>query len=132
MEPTDSKSQPMARVLVADDEHVIAETLAIILRRSGYEVLVVHDGQAAVQQAEIWKPQALLIDVIMPLLNGIDAAIQISSLLPGCRIVLISGQGATADLLHDAGERGHFFEVLAKPVHPSEVLQRLEGLKAAA
>lgn len=117
MEVTRAKRQQLPRVLVADDEPVIAETLAIILRRSGFEVDVVHDRQAAVTQAEIWKPDALLIDVMMPVMNGIEAAIQISSFLPDCRIVLISGETATSDLQHEAENRGHSFEVLPKPIH---------------
>ncbi|HKO17526.1 MAG TPA: response regulator [Acidobacteriaceae bacterium] len=131
MEVTQSKRQPSPRVLVADDEPVTAETLAVILRRSGFEVVVVHDGHTAVRQAEMWKPHALVSDVVMPVMNGIDAAIQISSSLPGCRIVLISGTFATTDLQRDAGERGHWFEVLPKPIHPRELLERLQGLKAA-
>src|SRR5579863_5822530 len=89
-----------ARILIAEDEPVIAETLAMILRRSGFEVAVVHDGQAAVKEAQRWQPNALVSDVVMPLMNGIEAAIQISRLFPACRIVLMSGQAATADLQH--------------------------------
>lgn len=126
-----SKSQPSPRVLVADDEPVIAETLAIILRRSGFEAVVVHDGQAAVRQAKAWQPHALVSDVMMPVMNGIDAAIEISSLLPSCRIVLFSGQAATLDLQHEAEKKGHHFEVLPKPVHPTELLSRLQGLTPA-
>lgn len=131
MDLLSSKNQPSPRVLVADDEPVIAETLAIILRRSGFEVAVVHDGEAAIRQAQAWAPDALVSDVMMPLMNGIDAAIQISLLLPACRIVLLSGQAATVDIQHDAEQKGHFFEVLPKPVHPRELLARLQGLKPA-
>ena len=55
----------------------------------------------------------------------IEAAIQISSIFPGCRVVLLSGQAETADLLRDARVRGHEFEILLKPVHPSMLLDRL-------
>ena len=132
MEFMPSKTRVSPRVLVAEDEPVIAETLAIILRRSGFEVVVVHDGQAAIRHAESWQPHALVSDVVMPMMNGIEAAIQISSLLPECRIVLLSGQAATSDLQHEAAERGHYFEVLPKPIHPRELLERLQGLEAVA
>ena len=131
MELTQTNKQPSPRVLVADDEPVIAETLAIILRRSGFEVVVAHDGQAAVRQAKAWQPDALVSDVMMPVMNGIDAAIEINALLPACRIVLFSGQAATLDLQQQAEQKGHFFEVLPKPVHPSELLARLQGLGTA-
>lgn len=120
-----------SRILVAEDEPVIAETLALILRRSGFEVAVVHDGGAAVKQAQTWQPHAVVSDVVMPVMNGIEAAIQITRIVPGCRIVLMSGQASTADLQRDAARQGHFFEVLAKPVPPDELLERLKGLPSA-
>jgi len=62
----------------------------------------------------------------MPDMNGIDAAIQIRGFLPGCKILLFSGQAATADLLENARQRGHEFEILAKPVHPQDLLEKLK------
>lgn len=116
------------RVLVVDDERTIAETLGIILRKSGFDTAVVYDGQAAVDKAENWRPDAVVSDVIMPKMNGIDAAIRIAALLPACRIVLLSGQAMTADLVHQAKLKGHYFEILAKPVPPQELIERLRGL----
>jgi len=115
------------RVLVADDEKVIADTLAIILNQNGYDASAVYTGTAAVEKARATRPDLVISDVIMPDMNGIDAAIKIRALLPGCKILLFSGQAATADLLEDARKRGHEFEILAKPVHPSDLLQKLRG-----
>jgi CheY-like chemotaxis protein len=67
----------------------------------------------------------LISDVIMADLNGIDAAIRIRSLLPTIKILLFSGQAATADLLEKARAQGYEFEILAKPVHPQDLLNRL-------
>jgi CheY-like chemotaxis protein len=66
-----------------------------------------------------------LADVVMPGMSGIEAAIQISTMIPGCRVLLLSGQAATSDLLRDARVRGHDFEILLKPVHPNQLLDRL-------
>ena len=55
----------------------------------------------------------------------IDAAINIRKFLPSCKILLFSGQAATADLLENARARGHQFEILAKPVHPQDLLAKL-------
>jgi CheY-like chemotaxis protein len=60
-------------------------------------------------------------------LTGIDAAIKIRSLLPNCKILLFSGQAATADLLDRARNQGHEFEILAKPVHPQDLLAKLRS-----
>lgn len=115
------------KVLVADDERVIADTLAIILNQSGFEALAVYSGEKAVEMAKSWRPDMLISDVIMTDLNGIDAAIQIRALLPTCKILLFSGQAATADLLERAQTQGHQFEILAKPVHPQDLLAKLRS-----
>ena len=113
------------RVLVVDDEHVIADTLAIILSQHGYEATAAYTGTAAVERARSIKPDLVISDVIMPDMNGIEAAVRIRSFLPDCKILLFSGQAATADLLESARARGHEFEILAKPVHPQDLLAKL-------
>src|ERR1700689_3241921 len=115
------------RVLVVDDEKVIADTLAKILDMNGYDASAVYTGTAAVESAPSLKPDLVISDVIMPDMNGIEAAISIRGFLPTCRILLFSGQAATADLLENARAQGHEFEILAKPVHPSDLLAKLRG-----
>jgi len=115
------------RVLVVDDERVIADTLAIILNQSGFSATAVYSGEKAVEMAEKLRPDMVISDVIMNDLNGIDAAIQIRAMLPGCKILLFSGQAATADLLDKVRGQGHEFEILAKPVHPQDLLARLRS-----
>jgi DNA-binding response OmpR family regulator len=122
-----SETQVKPKVLVADDERVIADTLAIILNQSGFEATAVYTGEKAVEMARTLKPDMLISDVIMTDLNGIDAAIRIRELLPSCKILLFSGQAATADLLDRARGQGHEFEILAKPVHPQDLLARLRS-----
>jgi len=120
---TEIKAKP--RVLVVDDEHVIADTLAIILNQAGFNASAVYTGTDAVELARSEKPNLIISDVIMPDMNGIEAAILIRGFLPACKILLFSGQAATADLLESARARGHEFEILAKPVHPQDLLAKL-------
>jgi CheY-like chemotaxis protein len=115
------------KVLVVDDERVIADTLAMILNQSGFEARAVYSGEKAVELAAAFTPDMLITDVIMADLNGIDAAIMIRALLPNIKILLFSGQAATADLLEKARAKGYEFEILAKPVHPQDLLSRLQG-----
>lgn len=115
------------KVLVADDESVIADTLAMILNQSGFDARPVYSGEKALELASTFAPDMLISDVIMADLNGIDAAIQIRALLPGIKILLFSGQAATADLLEKARAQGYEFEILAKPVHPQDLLNKLRG-----
>lgn len=115
------------KVLVVDDERVIADTLAIILNQGGFEASAVYTGTGAVERARQEKPDLIISDVIMPDMNGIEAAIKIRAILPDCKILLFSGQAATADLLEKARLEGHEFEILAKPVHPQDLLAKLRG-----
>ncbi len=76
------------KVLVADDERVIADTLAMILNQSGFDARAVYSGEKALEMAPTFAPDMLISDVIMADLNGIDAAIQIRSMLPTVKILL--------------------------------------------
>lgn len=115
------------KVLVADDEKVIANTLAQILTQSGFDAVAVYNGKEAVETAKTMSPDLVISDVIMPELNGIQAAIQIRSMLPKTKILLFSGQASTADLLEEARNEGHQFEILAKPVHPQDLLAKIKS-----
>ncbi len=115
------------KILVADDERVIADTLAMILNQSGFQARAVYSGESALELAPTFKPDMLISDVIMADLNGIDAAIRIRTLLPEIKILLFSGQAATADLLEKARKQGYEFEILAKPVHPQDLLNKLRA-----
>jgi CheY-like chemotaxis protein len=120
--------RPRPKVLVVDDERVIADTLAMILNKHGYDAFPVYTGTAAVERARSVRPDLIISDVIMPgELNGIEAAINIRAFLPSCKILLFSGQAATADLLESARAQGHEFEILAKPVHPTDLLAKLRS-----
>ena len=114
------------KVLVVDDERVIADTLAIILNKSGFDASAVYSGSGAVDSARSAPPDLIISDVIMEDMNGIEAAIEIRKFLPQCKILLFSGQAATADLLEQARKKGHEFEILAKPVHPQDLLARIK------
>ena len=123
MSPKENRSK--RKVLVVDDEHRIADTLAVILNQSGFDASAAYTGMQAVDRARETRPDLVITDVIMPDMNGIEAAIQIRALLPACKILLFSGQAATADLLERARAQGHEFEILAKPVHPQDLLSKL-------
>ncbi|HTM89005.1 MAG TPA: response regulator [Terriglobales bacterium] len=120
-------SNAKPKVLVVDDEHVIADTLAIILNQNGFDAQPIYTGEDAINQARRLRPNLLISDVIFKneAITGIDVAIQVRKSVPGCKILLFSGQAATADLLETARAQGHQFEILAKPVHPQDLLSKL-------
>jgi len=121
----EAKNRP--KVLVVDDERVIADTLVMILNQSGFDARAVYSGEGALELAPTFEPDMLISDVIMADLNGIDAAIRIRALLPHIKTLLFSGQAATADLLEKARAQGYEFEILAKPVHPQDLLNKLRA-----
>jgi len=113
------------KVLVADDEHVIADTVAMILNKNGFDARAVYSGDKVLEMAPAFRPDMLISDVNMPGVNGIDAAIHLRGLLPDIKILLFSGNSATAGLLEKARSEGYQFDFLAKPVHPHDLLSRL-------
>jgi CheY-like chemotaxis protein len=125
--PDTTSTVTKSRILVADDEQVIANTLAIILNRAGFEARAVYSGEKAIEALESFRPDMLISDVIMTGMTGIEAAIVTRQKMPKCKILLFSGQAATADLLEQARADGHEFEILAKPVHPTDLLAKLRA-----
>ena len=116
------------RILIVDDEHSIADTLAAVFRIKGHEAMAVYSAESAVQTVEQFEPDIVLSDVMMGKMTGVDLAIYLSKARPGCKVVLFSGQAATADLLTEASRKGHKFHLLAKPIHPQKLLEDLAVL----
>jgi CheY-like chemotaxis protein len=115
----------LPRILVVDDEPLIADTLVQILNKNGFLAQAAYDGRQAIEAARDSRPEIILSDVLMPHIDGVEAAILIRAMLPDTRIVLFSGQSATVELLASARQRGHDFELLPKPIHPTQLLKHL-------
>jgi CheY-like chemotaxis protein len=122
---TSDQAASKRRVIVADDEETIATTLAIILNQAGFEARAVFSGEKVFELLVSFQPEMLITDVIMPGMTGIEVAIAVRNRLPDCKILLFSGQAATANLLEQAKTHGHEFEIVAKPIHPSDLLAKL-------
>lgn len=121
-------------VLVVDDERVIADTLSVILTRSGFTVLTAYEAETALQLAAINQPHLLLSDVMMgPGMDGTQLAMKMMQTVPGCKVLLFSGHAATVDLLAKARSMGHDFTLMSKPVHPADLLAKIsESFSPAA
>lgn len=128
MEQRPASCRKQRRVFVVDDENLIATTLAAILCLKGYACTAFSRPIEALEAARSDPPDLLISDVVMPTLSGIDLAIQLKSHCPDCRVLLLSGQATTWDLLETARADGHEFEVLLKPMHPSELLKKVEAV----
>jgi CheY-like chemotaxis protein len=126
-------------VLVVDDERIIADTLSIILSKSGFSTMTAYNGVAALELARTRMPDLIISDVMMPGMTGIELAITVAQTIPECKILLFSGQATTVDLLEKARGAGYDFAAMTKPVHPTDMLKRVseclamrETLSAAA
>lgn len=118
------------RILVVDDERAIADSLREIIESAGYEVRAAYSGEQAIAVVKEFCPAILLTDVLMPERNGFEIALEIKKSCPECRLLLFSGQAATAELAQRFGptftSRGYRFELLPKPLHPAALLTKLE------
>lgn len=119
---------PGSRVFVVDDEHLIASSLAAILRMNGFSAKSFTCAREALDAARLQPPDLLISDVMMPDISGIDLAILLSAQCPNCKVLLFSGQATTADLLQAARDKGYDFRLLSKPVHPTDLLSEVGTL----
>lgn len=117
------------KVLVVDDEHSIADTLTIILRHHGFDAATAYCGATAVEAARLWDPDILLTDVVMPDMNGIEAAVLIQAAHPRCKVLLFSGQAAAQEMLAARLDAANF-RFLQKPIHPIDLIDSLRTLVA--
>lgn len=116
------------RILVVDDEQLIAQSLRDILTRAGFDTVYALSGTEAIEMAEQICPDIVISDVIMPDLDGVQTAIRIRRACPDARILLFSGQAATSDMLQRARAEGHDFDLLPKPIHPARLLAAITKL----
>jgi CheY-like chemotaxis protein len=114
-------------ILVVDDEALIADTIVQILNRNGFAAQAAYNGREAIDLARRIQPMVILSDVLMPHIDGVEAAIAIREFCPDTRIVLFSGQSATTEILARARAQGHNFELLPKPIHPTQLIKHLRN-----
>lgn len=115
----------LRRVIVVDHRKSVADTFVEILRLHGFEAMALYSGEDAVAIAPAYRPCAVLLDVMLPGLNGLDAAQLILDQLPGCRAILMSGHPQTAELIRSERHSSLPLEILPKPVHPQTILNAI-------
>jgi DNA-binding NarL/FixJ family response regulator len=116
------------QILIADDHAIFAEGLKLLLEKSYKVVGIVGNGRAMVTEAAKLKPQVIVVDVGMPLLNGFDAARRIREQQPGVKLVFLTMQD-DANLAAAALELGATAFVL-KQQAGSELMKAIERVLA--
>jgi DNA-binding NtrC family response regulator len=115
------------RVVIVDDERIIADTLAMILNMQGFYAVPAYSGETAVELARTLKPDVLISDLFMGDLSGVEAAQAIVEMLPSCRVLFITAQATLPDAAV-FGIQGQEFEILQKPFRPEDLLRQLEEI----
>jgi two-component system OmpR family response regulator len=113
------------KVLVIDDERAIVSLHAAIFESQGYETATAYSGEEAVEVADSFRPDCIVSDITMGAMSGVEAAIEILSRLPQCKVLFISGNASYEGSLEKARAKGFHFEALEKPAAPREVLARI-------
>ena len=111
------------RILIIDDDEALRDSLQLVLCAEGYEVAAASEGRQALGLAEDGVFDAILCDLRMPGIDGLELLPELVQRLPGTTIILMSAYG-NADLAIEAMQRGAY-DYLAKPFQPAEVLLTL-------
>ena len=118
------------RVLVVDDNRDAATTLAMVLRNFGHTVFTAHDGETALRTGEQEEPDAIILDIGMPEMNGYEVAQRVRRTTWGNDVLLLAltGWGQKEDI--DRALRSGFDAHLTKPADPEHIEHLLEEFLA--
>ncbi len=114
------------RVLVVDDEPSLAELLASVLRYEGWEIQTASDGAGAVRVARDFKPDAVVLDIMLPDFDGLEVLRRLRTTLPQVCVLFLTARDAVEDRV--AGITAGGDDYVTKPFSLEEVLARLRGL----
>jgi two-component system, OmpR family, response regulator len=114
------------RVLVVDDEPSLAELLASVLRYEGWEIKTAGDGAGAVRAAREFRPDAVVLDIMLPDVGGLEVLRRVRTELPQVCVLFLTARDAVEDRV--AGITAGGDDYVTKPFSLEEVLARLRGL----
>ena len=114
------------RVLVADDEQRILNFLSSKLRVSGYEVLTASNGVEALEQVQAQEPDLIVLDVLMPRMDGFETLKELRS-FSSVPVIILSARGTNVDKVKGLSLGAD--DYLAKPFSPDELIARIEAVR---
>jgi CheY-like chemotaxis protein len=123
----------MERILVVDDEQAVRETVQLLLKREGFNVVVAEGGSAALEAAEIFSFDMMIVDVVMPDMDGLETVRLLHTGAPKVPIIVMSAHGSLAsaerDYFRSAMELGATC-CLQKPFSREQLLDAIEFCRA--
>ena len=121
------------RILVVDDEPLVARTLGLILRHGGFEAEIVHNADQALQALRRDAPDLVLCDIDMPGRDGVSLMEDLGRELPGCPILVLTGLYSCLPRVHECAlTLSQPVRVVTKPCQPDELLRTAGALLTAA
>jgi two-component system OmpR family response regulator len=114
------------RVLVVDDETSLAEVLSSVLQREGWLAKAVYDGSSAIRAVKEFQPDAVILDMMLPDLDGLEVLSRIRALDPGVLVLFLTARDTVEDRV--AGITAGGDDYVTKPFSLEEVLARVRGL----
>jgi two-component system OmpR family response regulator len=114
------------RVLVVDDEPSIVDVVTIALRHQGYEVAAADTGAGALARAREWRPHAMVLDVMLPDMEGFDVARRLAAERAGVGVLFLSARDTTRDKVRGLTTGGD--DYVTKPFSLEELLARLRNV----
>ncbi len=120
------------KVLICDDEPYILESVSYVARKEGCEIFTAEDGAEAVEVARAQKPDLILLDLMMPKMNGFEVCAELRSdaELKDTYVIILTARGQEADQLQ-ASEKGAN-EYLTKPFSPRALQQKIHDVLSRA
>lgn len=108
------------RILVVDDEQRILKFLGLMLKVSGYEVITATNGQEGLQMLDTQKPDCVLLDIVMPVMDGFE---MLQRLRTSCQtpVIVFSARGQASEKALSLGANDY----VAKPFKPEELVTRI-------
>lgn len=116
----------MAKILIAEDDKQIGDMIAFKLTNGGHKVIRAHDGEQAVTMATRERPDLILLDVMMPGLNGIEVLRRLKRdpALRATGVIMVTAKGHERDVL--SGLNGGAIDYVVKPFSLKELVARVE------
>ncbi len=123
----------MSRILIVDDEHLVADTLSLIFEKHGFVVQAAYSADEALVRARTFAPDLLLCDINMPARDGLDLIEDMDREQPACRVLVLTGAYSSLNRVRErASLVRRKFPVLTKPCAPSDLLHCADQILLSA
>lgn len=123
----------MHRILVVDDERLVADTLGLIFRKHGFEAKVAYSANSALRCARTFTPDLLLCDITMPDRSGLELMSDFQREFPNCRVLVLTGYYSNLVRVREQSTTlRRPTRVLTKPCNPTDLLREAGRILAIA